>query len=168
MGLADGIRLCVALSGPDAELPRPTANRPSATMVSSVLGRAVQPSDDLGDAHWRKLAGETVALPACVKALSETGVDLVVIIGSATDTLEGLWPQGTHAARPATFVEATGLSPETASDDCSGFAAAVALAYEAGAPVAFAGLFTGESRRKVSLPSYPFQRRSFWVGRANP
>ena len=75
---------------------------------------------------WRKLAGETVAFPTCVKALSETGVDLVVIIGSAENPVEGLWPQGTHMARPVTFVEATGRSRETTSDDCSGFAAAVA------------------------------------------
>ena len=43
------------------------------------------------------------------------------------------------------------------------FAEAVSRAYEAGLPVAFAGLFAGEERRRVSLPAYPFQRRRHWI-----
>ena len=164
LALADGLRLAMALNGPDAELPRTAAGPPSATMVSSVLGRAVQPSDDLGEAYWRKLAGETVALPDCVEALAETGVDLVVVVGAAADPVEALWPRGAQTERPVTVVEATGRP----AGGEAGFAEAVARAYEAGAPIAFAGLFAGESRRRVSLPSYPFQRRSFWVQRANP
>ena len=156
--VADGLRLAVALGDPDADPPRPALARPSATMISGALGRAVQPSDDLDAAHWRRLAAETAALPACVQALAETGADLVVVIGAAAGPVEALWP---HAARPATFIDA-------APGDGSGFAAAVAQAYEAGAPIAFAGLFAGESRRRVSLPAYPFQRRSFWVQRARP
>ena len=44
------------------------------------------------------------------------------------------------------------------------FVEAVAAAYEAGLPVAFAGLFAGETRRRISLPTYPFQRRRHWIG----
>lgn len=43
------------------------------------------------------------------------------------------------------------------------FARAVARAYEAGLPVAFAGLFAGETRRRISVPGYPFERRGYWV-----
>ena len=41
--------------------------------------------------------------------------------------------------------------------------AAVAEAYEAGLPISFDGLFAGETRRRISLPSYPFQWRRHWV-----
>ncbi|MYB52718.1 MAG: SDR family NAD(P)-dependent oxidoreductase, partial [Acidobacteriia bacterium] len=40
---------------------------------------------------------------------------------------------------------------------------AVAEAYQAGLPVRFAGLFAGEARRRISLPSYPFQRERYWL-----
>ena len=43
------------------------------------------------------------------------------------------------------------------------FAEAAARAYEAGAALSFAGLFEGEKRRKLSLPTYPFQRQRHWV-----
>ena len=42
------------------------------------------------------------------------------------------------------------------------FLHAVAGAYEAGLALDLAGLFAGEARRRISLPAYPFQRRSFW------
>ena len=38
-----------------------------------------------------------------------------------------------------------------------------AQAYEAGETVAFAELFAGEKRRRISLPGYPFQRRRYWI-----
>ena len=38
----------------------------------------------------------------------------------------------------------------------------VAVRYEAGQAVPFESLFTGEVRRRISLPGYPFQRRSHW------
>ncbi len=38
----------------------------------------------------------------------------------------------------------------------------VAARYEAGQAVPFERLFTGEARRRISLPGYPFQRRSHW------
>ena len=40
---------------------------------------------------------------------------------------------------------------------------AVAAAYEAGEQVSFAELFAGEERRRIAIPSYPFQRRRFWI-----
>lgn len=40
---------------------------------------------------------------------------------------------------------------------------AAASDYEAGRDVDFAGLFRGETRCRVSLPVYPFQRRRHWV-----
>ncbi len=39
---------------------------------------------------------------------------------------------------------------------------AAARAYEAGQEPDFQGLFAGETRRRISLPGYPFQRRPFW------
>ncbi|MCY4582828.1 MAG: SDR family NAD(P)-dependent oxidoreductase, partial [Chloroflexi bacterium] len=49
------------------------------------------------------------------------------------------------------------------SDPNAGFVEAVAGAYEAGLSLSFPGLFAGESRRRVALPGYPFQRRRHWI-----
>ena len=49
------------------------------------------------------------------------------------------------------------------ADTSGGFVDAAAGAYQAGLNLDFAGLFAGESRRRVSIPGYPFQRRRHWV-----
>ena len=57
-----------------------------------------------------------------------------------------------------------GLSrDELESQPGGGFVKAVGTAYEEGLAVSFEGLFAGEARRRVSLPTYPFQRRRHWV-----
>jgi acyl transferase domain-containing protein/NADPH:quinone reductase-like Zn-dependent oxidoreductase/NAD(P)-dependent dehydrogenase (short-subunit alcohol dehydrogenase family) len=47
--------------------------------------------------------------------------------------------------------------------DRSDAVTAAAADYEAGLDVAFLPLFEGETRRRISLPGYPFERRRHWV-----
>ena len=54
------------------------------------------------------------------------------------------------------------IGPGTVEDD-AGFLNAVAKAYEAGLTVSFEGLFAGESRRRIAIPGYQFQRRRHWI-----
>ena len=61
----------------------------------------------------------------------------------------------------ASSAESAGADAPDAGD--ATIAEAVAGAYVAGLSVSFAGLFAGESRRRISLPSYPFQRRRHWI-----
>ena len=43
------------------------------------------------------------------------------------------------------------------------FLTAVARVYELGFEISFEGLFAAESRRRVSLPEYPFERQRYWM-----
>ena len=54
---------------------------------------------------------------------------------------------------------------EVGPDGESGHVRSAAKVYEAGLALDFAGLFAGEARRRISVPGYPFQRRSFWYDR---
>ena len=61
--------------------------------------------------------------------------------------------------------QSAGDEDEAAGLADSAFVEAVAHAYEAGLGVSFAGLFAGETRRRISLPGYPFQRRRYWLSK---
>ena len=107
----------------------------------------VMPDVEFGDGE-----GE---LPSAA-ALVESGAGVVIEIGPATasgSTASLSWPDG---KAPAVVSSPVGGAS-------GAFAAAVGSAYEAGVEIAFAGLFTGEERRRVSLPTYPFQRERYWV-----
>jgi acyl transferase domain-containing protein len=67
--------------------------------------------------------------------------------------------------RASGVAPATGVEPENgpATGNGRSFVEAIAKAYEAGLPVSFDSLFAGEERRRISVPGYPFQRRSYWI-----
>ncbi|MXX78677.1 MAG: acyltransferase domain-containing protein [Gemmatimonadales bacterium] len=120
---------------------------PSVALVSQVTGRRMDPAGAPEGAYWREQARTHGDPDRTSRALADLGVDLVVDIGTAS-------PAGPTTLRDWPDAEERVEQP---------FAAAVARAYEAGLPVSFAGLFAGETRRRIALPGYPFQRRRHWI-----
>ena len=141
---------------------------PSITMVSNLTGRAVESDTVLDASYWRRQAREPVAFRACIETLAELGVDVVVEIGphSVLSPMTLLaWPESAEGGAPPAAVSSLRQPhPDVPATETEGaFVAAVAQAYEAGLPIRFEGLFAGESRRRISLPGYPFQRKRHWV-----
>ena len=90
-----------------------------------------------------------------------------IVFNDAASLREGLEALAQADATSLTPVEPSaagrpaGAGPEAQDGDAP--VTAAAQAYEAGATVAFAELFAGEKRRRISLPGYPFQRRRYWI-----
>ena len=178
--LEDGLRLALArgaaiagqsgLDGPEAAFADISFRPPSVALVSSVTGRVAESGSPLDGTHWRRQARETVALKARVATLADLGIDVVVEIGPGAvlgPQVHRVWPQASDGAgkAPTPRVLASLLQPsgDEPAKRGTGFVAAVAEMYEAGLALSFNGLFAGESRRRVSLPGYPFQRRRHWI-----
>ncbi|WP_405659863.1 polyketide synthase dehydratase domain-containing protein [Streptomyces sp. NBC_01166] len=69
------------------------------------------------------------------------------------------------ADRPA---GAYGNGTATETEAWPQLARTLAALYEAGTPVDWAGFDSGHDRRKVLLPTYPYQRKPFWTQEAPP
>ena len=166
---------------------------PGVVMVSNVTGRPVPESAILDGAYWRRQAREPVAFARGVAALAEIGVEAVVEIGPHAvlgPMAEFAWPGASGDAGSAGSGGGAGgaLSPGSIplglivltsemrpSDEAMGqraagatFAQALAAAYSAGVDLTFESMFAGEERRRVSLPSYPFQRDRYWLSPTRP
>ena len=140
---------------------------PSLTVISNLTGQAVEPGQVQDGAYWRRHAREPVAFAEGVKTMADLGVDVVLEIGPRSvlaPMAASSWPESPQTPAPVVL---SSLCPpsddavETRSAD--GFVEAVAEAYQARLPIHFAGLFSGETRRRISLPSYPFQRERHWI-----
>ena len=150
-GLEEGLRFAAAADGPEDI----AVASPSLAFVSSVTGRVMESGAALDEAYWQRQAREPVAFDRCVETLAELDVQVVVEIGPDTvlgPTVASAWPES---------ADVVPVMLSSQGDD--GFVGAVAGAYEAGLTISFAGLFAGETRRRISLPSYPFQRRRHWI-----
>ncbi len=140
---------------------------PSIPLVSNVTGRLIAQGGVQDPAYWRRHARQPVAFRGCVETLAEMGVDAVVELGPHTvlGPMASLaWPETSAAPAVLSSLHRPPRDPaEPIVDSTGGFIEGVAAAYEADIPFSFAGLFAGESRRRVALPGYPFQRQSYWV-----
>ena len=170
-GLEDGLRLAAAGGDAEAALDGVAIAAPSVALVSSLTGRVMDPDQVLDGAYWRRqVADDPASLSGCAETLATLGVDVVIEIGRdavLAPLLLEAWPKATENEAAPTLLSSLRQSPggeEEAAGHADGdFVEAVARAYEAGLGVSLAGLFAGETRRRISLPGYPFQRRRFWL-----
>ena len=184
--LEDGLRFVLARSTLMAVLPGVDPNQslkglevafedvevspPSLPMISGVTGRVIDSGNSLDGAYWSRQARASAELGICALTLAELGVDTVIELGPKAvmgPQMREAWPvpsdSGESARTPLVIASMSEQHAAEAPVQSEGFIDAVARAYEAGMSISFEGLFAGESRRRISLPTYPFQRRRHWV-----
>ena len=167
-GLEVGLRLAAAPHEAETVLDGVALAPPSVGLVNGDTGRLFEPGDAPDAAYWRRRAGEAESPERWADALAELGVDAIVGIGSrSVRELALARDPAANGAEPPVLIESLGRLSENGGEAPAhadaGFLDAVAGAYEAGLPISFEGLFAGESRRRIALPGYPFQRRSHWL-----
>ena len=147
---------------------------PSIQFVSNVTGQVAKPDMILDGSYWRRHAREAVAFSSGVRAFATLGVDLVIEVGPHAvlgPMLSFAWP-GLGEEQLSNVVPPRVLSSlrRPPKDDAAstdpfeyGFLTSVANAYEAGVDLSFEGLFAGETRNRISIPGYPFQREHHWI-----
>ena len=140
---------------------------PALTVVSNLTGRAVEPGQVQDGAYWRRHAREPVAFAQGVTTMADLGVDAVLEIGPRSvlaPMAASSWPETPQAPPPVVLSSLCPPSDSTGETGrIDGFLEGVAKAYQAGVPLRFEGLFSGETQRRISLPSYPFQRERHWI-----
>ncbi len=141
---------------------------PSIPFVSNLTGRALEAGVAPDASYWRRQVREPVAFRACIETLAEFGVDAIIEIGPHAvlgPMATMAWPES--AAEPPVVLSSLrrpGKDEEPPpAGSGGGFMEAVAGAYDAGLALDFPGLFTGETRCRIALPGYAFQRERYWV-----
>ena len=158
-----------ALADLEGVLSKLVFSPPSITFVSNLTGRVIKPDEAPDAAYWLRQAREPVRFRACVETLASIAVDTIVEIGphAVLGPMASLaWPTSAGGAAGAPVALSSLRRPSDSRPGPAGgdaFVEAVAQAYGAGLPVVFEGLFAGETRRRISLPGYPFQRRRHWI-----
>ncbi len=130
---------------------------PTAGLVSNLTGRPVTAAE-LGDAsYWRRHAREPVRFADGIRALRAQGCDVFVEIG----------PNPVLLGMAGRCVADDGIawlpSLRQGRDDWATLLESVAELYVRGAPIDWEGFDRDAPRRRLSLPTYPFEQERFWV-----
>jgi len=134
---------------------------PRVTWVSTVTGRVVKPGETDVD-YWVRQVREPVQFAAAMETVSALGVEAYVEVGPGTtllglgrrclDGTERVWTPSLRAGR----------------DDWEQMLESLAQLWSAGVPVDWDAFDREGPRRRVSLPTYPWQGGTHWLGESAP
>ncbi|URL60061.1 amino acid adenylation domain-containing protein [Luteibacter flocculans] len=132
--------------------------KPRLRIVSTLTGATLTDEEATSPAYWARHLRHTVRFsPAMLHALDD-GTHAFLEVGPRS-TLTSLARQ--HAqSRGRTIVASLGDSP---ADERAAWLGAAGTLWSAGAPVTVAALDHRDHRRRVRLPTYPFERKRHWI-----
>ena len=130
---------------------------PTLPLVCNRTGTILTAETPLDGQYWRRHSRQPVHFADSVRTVAALGCTVLMEIGPQpilTAAAVQVWPE--HSAPPRAIV-----SLRKGADARRQIAEALAAAYVAGHRPEFAALHQ-VPRRRLELPTYPFQRRHFW------
>lgn len=140
-------------------------NPPTCRYLSNVTGTWITPEQATDPKYWGRHLRATVRFAQSMHTLQERSHQVLLEVGPGR-TLTGLALQCANGNQP-TVVN----SLPAAQDQTSAFQTvpqAAATLWVNGVEIDLSAIQRNENRFRVSLPSYPFERRSYWVNLKNP
>lgn len=132
-------------------------NTPTLPLVCNRTGAVLMADTPLDAQYWRRHSRQPVQFAESVRTVAALGCSVLMEIGPQpvlTGNAVQVWPE--HLAAPRAIV-----SLRKGIADRRQIAEALAAAYVSGHRPNFDALHR-QSRQRLELPTYPFQRRRFW------
>jgi acyl transferase domain-containing protein/NADPH:quinone reductase-like Zn-dependent oxidoreductase/short-subunit dehydrogenase len=130
---------------------------PGLRLVTNLTGQ-VAGAGDLGPGYWARHARQPVRFAQGVQALRDLGCEVLVEIGPQP-TLLGMARRCLPEDQPVSLLP----SLRRGQGDWQTLLESLAALYVRGAPLDWAAFDRDYPRRKVTLPTYPFQRQRYWL-----
>jgi acyl transferase domain-containing protein/acyl carrier protein len=130
---------------------------PTLPLICNRTGAVLTADTPLDAQYWRRHSRQPVQFAESVHTVAALGCSVLMEIGPQpvlTGAAVQIWPE--HLAAPRAIV-----SLRKGVGDRRQIAEALAAAYVSGHRPTFAALHR-QPRRRLELPTYPFQRRRFW------
>ena len=134
---------------------------PAIPFLSNVSGRWIT-ADEATDPHyWAKHIRETVRFADCVNALGKGSNNIFLEVGPGR-TLTTLSSRQAGGGSRHLFLSSL-RNPEENTSDVAFALNTLGRLWLSGVRPDWPGFHRSSQRRRLSLPSYPFQRQRFWV-----
>ncbi len=134
---------------------------PRLRLVSSVTGRAVARDEMSQAAYWRRQVSEPVRFRQAMESLRESGAMVFLEVGPGS-TLTGLGQECLDAPEALWLA-----SLRRKREEWPQMLESLAKLYVYGAEVHWAAFDQPYHRRRLPLPTYPFQRQRYWLPAAS-
>ncbi len=135
---------------------------PSIPFVSNLTGTWITPGEATDPQYWVRHLRQTVRFSAGLETLFERSDAVLLEVGPGR-ALSSLARQ--HPRRPGgqTVLSSLPAAADAGEEDLPVLLRALGQLWMSGVPVDWRGFHAHETRRRVALPTYPFERRRHWV-----
>jgi acyl transferase domain-containing protein len=137
-------------------------NRAQIPIISTLFGRLATPEELCEPAYWSGQLRQTVRFGAALDELL-TRENLAMVEVGPGQILTALVRQ--HATKKPGQMAVYSLPRNKESSDSEAISSALGQLWAAGVNVDWAALHAPANRRRVPLPTYPFERKRYWVGK---
>jgi acyl transferase domain-containing protein len=137
-----------------------TLGKPQIPYVSNVSGTWITEAEATDPAYWGRQIRETVRFAAGAAELLKKADRVYLEVGPG-NTL-GTLVRRQAAGKTAQTVFATLRHAREEASDCATLLAAVGRLWASGAAVDWDAFYGGETRQRIALPPYPFDRQRYW------
>jgi len=139
------------------------AQAPRIPWVSNVSGTWIQREEAMDPAYWSRHLRSTVRFSEGVRTLLEQSAPMLLEIGPGS-TLQNLARRHSASSGLSALASFTGLDrTQSGQDEMPAILTTLGSLWGAGVRVDWTGLHSGHRKRRVALPTYPFERQRYWV-----
>ncbi|PYQ38222.1 MAG: hypothetical protein DMF77_24650, partial [Acidobacteria bacterium] len=135
---------------------------PTVRFVSNVTGTWITDAEAMDPEYWARHLRGTVRFSDGLRTLLAHESEPVLLEVGPGNTLASLARQHAAGERAGTAV-ASLRHPREAQPDRAFLLRALGKLWLAGVNIDWAAMHAGERRRRVEVPSYPFERQRYWV-----
>ncbi|HEX6290948.1 MAG TPA: SDR family NAD(P)-dependent oxidoreductase [Herpetosiphonaceae bacterium] len=144
-----------------AEVRRVQRSAPTLPFISNVSGTWITPEQAADPSYWAHHLRQPVRFADGLRAIRSAGDHLLLEVGPGR-TLSTLARQ-TLGAEAETVVLHSLRHPQDDDSDVACILTALGKLWLAGLNIDWSGFYARESRRRVPLPTYPFERQRYWA-----
>jgi acyl transferase domain-containing protein/aryl carrier-like protein len=137
---------------------------PSIPFQSNVTGRWIEAEEAVDPAYWGRHLRSTVRFSDNLQQLLEEPAAVLLEVGPGRNLTTFARYQRDTAGTPPPVVPSM-RHPRQAGDDQEILLEALGRLWLHGVEIPWERLYAGEERRRLVLPTYPFQRRRYWIER---
>src|SRR5213075_1441988 len=135
-----------------------TYHRPKVHLISSVTGREANAKTVNTASYWRQQVREAVRFSDSIKSLHEQGYQAILEIG----------PEAVLTEMAQTCVSKNGElwlgSLQRGKSEWEQMLSSLSTLYIKGVSIDWEGFDRSYTRKRVVLPTYPFERKRHWLG----
>lgn len=143
-----------------AQLDRVALAEPKLPYVSNVSGDWITASEATDPEYWVRHLRGTVRFAEGLATLFAEADRTLLEVGPGTSLAQLARQHPDRGVRP---VVASARQPKEEQDDLAVLLSALGQLWMAGVAIDQRGFFVGQKRRRVVLPTYPFERRRYFI-----